>query len=258
MLPLLLTLITAAADVEVSIIERSTLGISAQQGAQLRAKLKVALEQVGIEAVLGPDSCADRKCLLDQSKSLGLCVVGMSLVKNKKGLTVDLEAVKGEAVVLQQTFLLLTNEILDKSPDAQVFAHQLQTRLAKDRPVAEVKPPPVEEKEKEKDKKLTPAEVVETKPEWVEPPAPSAAPGVLGGVSAGVGAIAIGLVIVSAVVKGGLDTALQQQPVVTTLNRTQAQQQADTSNALLAAGLVGLGLGVAGGATALGMGLSAP
>jgi hypothetical protein len=247
-LPLLLTFIFTAADSEVAIVERSTLGISAQAGAQLRAKLKVALEQVGLEVVLVPDSCADRSCLLGFAK--GGCAVGMSVVKNKKGLTVDLEAVKDDVVLLQQTFLLMPNEVLEKSPDAQVFAHQLQSRLAKDRPVATTTVPEQE--------KLTPkTEVVETKPEWTEPPARSAAPSVIGGVSGGVGALGIGLIIASVAVKGGLDTALQQQPVVTTLNRVQAQQQADLSNALMAAGLASLGLGIAGGATALGLGVAA-
>ncbi len=251
MLPLLLTLMLTAGDPEIAIVERTTLGVSSQAGAQLRGKLKLALEKVGLEVVITPDACADRTCLLDMAR--GGCAIGMSLVKNKKGLTVDLEAVKDGAVVLQQTFLLMPNESLEKSPDAEVFAHQLQSRLAKDRPVVAAVP------EKEKEPKLTPTnELVDAKPEWVEPAPRSAAPSVIGGVSAGVGALGIGLIIASVAVKGGLDTALQQQPLVTTINRAQAQQQADLSNALMAAGLASLGLGIAGGATALGMGLSTP
>lgn len=245
MLPLLLTLLTTA-EPQVAIVERSTLGISAQAGAQLRGRLKLALEQEGVTAVLSGESCADRACLLAQSQSREGCVVGMTVVKNRKGLTVDLEAVQDGAVVLQQTFLLSSDK-LDSSPDAQVFAHQLQKRLAKDRPVAE--PPPVVAAPK-----LTPP-IAEAKPEWLEPAPAPVAPVVLGGVSAGVGAVAIGLLVASAVVKGQLDTSLQERPVVTTLTRAEAQQQADVSNALLGVGLAGLGLGLAGGATALGLGL---
>lgn len=248
MLPLLLTLLTTAADPEqIAIVERSTLGISTQAGAQLRGKLKLALEQVGLEAVVSGQSCADRNCLLAQAQARGGCVVGMTVVKNRKGLTVDLEAVKGDAVVLQQTFLL-TSEKLEASPDAQVFAHDLQKRLERDRPVAE--PPPVSET------KLTPTPIVEAKPEWLEPAPSPVAPKVLGGVSAGVGAVAIGLLVASAVVKGQLDTSLQEKPFVTTLTRAEAQGQADLSNALLGVGIAGLGLGLAGGATALGLGLT--
>ncbi len=245
MLPLLLTLLTTAAAPPIAIVERSSLGVSTQAAAQLRGKLKLALEQVGLEAVVSAQGCADRSCLLAQAQARGGCVIGMTAVKNRKGLTIDLEAVKDDALVLQQTFLL-SGEKLETSPDAQVFAHDLQKRLEKDRPVAE--PPPVVT-----EPKLTPR-LVEATPEWVEPS--PVAPKVLGWSSAGVGAVAIGLLVASAVVKGQLDTALQEKPFVTTLTRGDAVRQADLSNALLGIGLAGLGLGVAGGATALGLGLS--
>lgn len=249
MLPLLLTLLTTAADPQVTIVERSTLGVSSQVGAQLRGKLKLALEAAGLEVVISAQSCADRNCLLAQAQARGGCIIGMTVVKNRKGLTIDLDAVKDEGLVLQQTFLL-TSEKLETSPDAQVFAHDLQKRLAKDRPVAEQPPPAV------KEPTLTPT--VEARPEWLEPVPSPVAPKVLGGVSAGVGAVAIGLLVASAVVKGQLDTSLQEKPFVTTLTREDAQKQADLSNALLGIGLAALGLGVAGGATALGLGLSGP
>ncbi len=245
MIALMLTLLTAtnATDAQVAIVERSTLGISSQAGAQLRGKLKAALEEVGLEVVLSGTSCADRNCLLEQADTRGTCVVGMTVVKSRKGLTVDLEAVKAGSVVLQQTFLL-TSERLERSPDAQVFSHQLQLRLVKkDTPVAET---PVMEP-----RLATP--IAEVKPEWLEPSSASAAPRVLGIVSAGVGVVGIGLLIASAVVKGGLDTSLRERPFVTSLTRAEAQQQADVTNALLGIGLASLGLGAAGGATALGL-----
>jgi hypothetical protein len=247
MLPILLTFLTAASatDAQVAIVERSTLGISAQAGSQLRGKLKLALEEVGLEVVLSGASCADRPCLLAQSQTHGTCVVGMTVVKNRKGLTVDLEAVKAGEVVLQQTFLL-TNEKLETSPDAQVFAHQLQGKLVK----------PLEKDTPVVEKRLSPP-LAEVKPEWLEPAPPSGGPRVLGVVSAGVGAVAIGLLIASAVVKGGLDSSLQEKPFVTSRTRAEAQQQADITNALFGIGMAGLGLGVAGGATALGLGFAA-
>lgn len=248
MLPLLLTLLTSAAEPPIAIVERSTLGVSTQAGAGLRGKLKLALGAAGLEAVVSAQGCQDRACLLAQAQARGGCVVGMTVVKNRKGLTIDLEAVKDDALVLQQTFLL-TSEKLDTSPDAQVFAHDLKKRLERDRPLAEPPPAPQEQAPT-----LTP--VVETRPEWLEPAPAPVAPVVLGGVSAGVGAAAIGLLIASAVVKGQLEAALQQRPVITTLTRDGARQQADLANALLGIGLAGLGVGVAGGATALGIGLA--
>jgi len=232
---LVLTLVTAT-EARVVIVERSTLGVSPSAGAQLRERLKTALRKVALEAELSKDACADRACLMAVSKSKDAVVIGMTVVKSKKGLTVDLDAVDGDAVVLQQTFLL-SSDRLEQSPEAQVFAHQLSGRLVKDRPVAE---PTV---------KLEPKrEVVETV--FERAPAPSIAPKLIGGASAGVGVVSIGLLIVSAVVKGQLDSALKMDPV-SSLTRVQAQQQADLANGLLVSGLVGLGLGLAGGATAI-------
>ncbi len=245
MLALTLLALLSSTDGKVAIVERTTLGIPAGSGAALRQRLRVALGAAGLEAELVSPACADRECLTALARTRGACVVGVTLVKNKKGLTVDLEAVDAAAVVLQQTFLL-ANEQLERSPEAQVFAYQLGTRLAKDRPVVEPPPPP---------KVLTPG-LVEAPPPWLEPsPAPSrVAPRVLGGVAGGLGAAAIGLLVASAVVKGQLDTALRE-PVVTSLTRIEAQQQADLANGLLGGSVVALGLGLASGATALVLGL---
>ena len=227
------------------IVERSTLGLSASVASQLRARLELALEEVHLEVTISAESCSDRACLMALAATQKSCVVGMTLVKNRKGLTVDLEAVDGDRVVLQQTFLL-TSERLEKSPEAQVFAHQLVSRLVKDAPVVE----PVREP------KLT-VPVVEARPEWLEPTPPPAGPRVLAGVSGGVGAAGLGLLIASAVVKGKLETSLKEEPVITTLTRPGAQQQAELANGLLGGGLVALALALAGGTTALVMGLSA-
>lgn len=242
----MLVLLTTAVDAKVTIVERSTLGVSPAVGASLRERLKTALETAGLQVELGTQSCADRLCLLAVAHSQKSCAVGMTVVKSRKGLTVDLEAVDAERVLLQQTFLL-SNEKLEKSPEAQVFAYQLSGKLVKDRPVVEAPVP---------EPKSVVAEV-ETKPDWLEPPPAPVGPRVLGVSSAVVGAAGLALMVVSAVVKGQLDTALGERPVITTLTRGQAQQQADLSNALLGTGVVALGLGLAGGTTAVVLG-SAP
>ena len=141
MLALTLLALLSSTDGKVAIVERTTLGIPAGSGVALRQRLRMALGAAGLEAELVSPACADRDCLTALARSRGACVVGVTLVKNKKGLTVDLEAVDAAAVVLQQTFLL-ANDQLERSPEAQVFAYQLGTRLAKDRPVVESLPPP--------------------------------------------------------------------------------------------------------------------
>lgn len=243
MLGLMLVLLTTAADAKVTIVERSTLGLSPAAGALLRERLKLAFEKVGLEVALATEGCADRLCLLAVAHTQKSCAVGVTVVKSRKGLTVDLEAVDAEHVLLQQTFLL-SSEKLETSPEAQVFAYQLSAKLVKDRPVVEA---PVPEPR-------SVAVEVETKPEWLEPAPAPMGPRVLGISSAAVGAAGLALIVVSAVVKGQLDTALAEQPVITSLTRGQAQQQADLSNALLGTGVVALGLGLAGGTTALVLG----
>lgn len=250
-LPLTLALSLSAADV--AVVERSTLGLPPSQGAQLRARLVLTFEAVKLTGELLPDACADRACLQALARARKQVVVGMTVVKSKKGLTVDLDAVDGEAVVLQQTFLLSSGDKLEKSPEAQVFVHQLAARLVKDAPVAE----PEEKKPEEKKPDVKNPEVT-VEPQWVErsPSTPSAAPKVLGVASAGVGVAGVVLLIAGAVVKGQLDTALSETPVVTTLTRSEAQARADAANGLMAGGTIALGLGVSGAITALVLGSS--
>ena len=244
MFALVLTLVFSAADV--AVVERSTLGLPPSAGAQLRARLVLALEAVKLKAELVAEPCADRACLQSIARERKRVVVGMTVVKCKKGLTVDLDAVDGEAVVLQQTFLL-TSDRLEQSPEAQVFAHQLSARVVKDTPLVEAPKPDVRE----------PVVTVQEAPAFVddEAPRPSPAPTVLGVTSAGVGAAGLALLIGGVASKGQLDATLAQ-PVVTQLNRSQAQAQADTANGLMAGGAVALGLGVTGAVTALIMALS--
>ncbi|MBI4934254.1 MAG: hypothetical protein HY828_10275, partial [Actinobacteria bacterium] len=61
----------------------------------------------------------------------------------------------------------------------------------------------------------------------------------------------LGALVAGAVVKQQLDAALAERPVVTTLSRAQAEQQAGLANGLLGGGAAALGAGVAGGVTAL-------
>lgn len=236
---LVVLLVASAGGAKVALVERSTLGVSPAEGARLRAQLLATLDKVNLAAELVTPACASRECLTEVARTRGGCVIGVTLVKNRKGLTIDLEAVDAAHVVLQQTFLL-TGPLLERSPEAQVFAHQLAGRLVADeRPVVERPPPTLEPR----------PELVAEEPIEVAPP--RVAPRVLAVSAAGAGAVAVGLLIASAVVKGNLDSALAEKPVVTTLTRAQAQQQADLANGLLAGGVVGLGVGLALGATAI-------
>lgn len=244
LLPLLLSSSMAAAPApEVLIVERSTLGVPPATGAQLRERLGLVFSGAGLAPQLGKERCADRACLLRLAEARGACAVGVTLVKNRQGLTVDVEAVDGGQVVLQQTFLLGAAPI-DESPDARFFAERLAGRLRPDRPVVE--PPP--------EAQLIPARRPEPEALRVaEVPAPLA-PKVIGGASVAVSALGLGLLIGGGVVKGGLDAALAEQPVVSSLTRPQAEQQAALANGLMAGGAIALGLGVAGTITALALG----
>lgn len=251
MTALLLALALAAPPARpVTVVERATIGLGAAQAASLRKQLVVALKGEGLDVAELPERCADRTCLVARSLRLDRCVVGVTMLKSKKGLSVDLEAVDGELLLLQETFVI-TSERLDKSPEAQVFAHHLARKLvAEDAPVAEVKPQP------EPEPRRLDEPWVEPRPEWVETSAPrSPSPAVLGISGGVVAAVGVGLVIASVVVKGQLDGALAQQPVITTLTRAQAQQQADLANGLLVGGVLGLVLGA--GAVSVGGGLAA-
>lgn len=245
MLALALVLLSSAAPPKVQLVERATLGLSAQQGMEARRGLVSTLAAQGLAAELVPGTCADRGCLVAKSLKADRCVIGVTLTRSRKGLTVDLEAVDGELLVQQETFITAA-DALARAPELVAFAQKLARKLApQDAPLAEPEP-----------KRLAAPEVgVQETPEWVES-RPSRAPAVLGGLSAGVGAVAVGLLVASAVVKGQLDAALGEQPVITSITRAEAQQRADTANTLLVTGVAGLVLGLGGGATALGLGLS--
>lgn len=237
-LPIALVL-AAAPQARVSIVERSTLQLTAAAGAELRAQLASALTEARLAPELARDKCPDRACLFARARDSGAAVIGVTLVKDRRGVTVDLEAVNA-VTVLQQRTLAVPAGRLDQSADVQLFAHQLAALLLLDRPVAEAEKPG-----------LVPRDVPDAP--LVVAAGPSPAPKVIGGVSAGLGAVGLGLLVAGLVVKGGLDAALAEQPVVTSLTRAQAEQQASLANGLMVSGAVALGLGVAGAATAMGL-----
>ncbi|MEW5742821.1 MAG: hypothetical protein AB1938_28145 [Myxococcota bacterium] len=252
MLPVLLLLLSAApGPPKVLIVERSTIGLGAAEAKDLRGRVALALDRASVPAEMADTRCRDRACLTALAKEKSACVVGVTLVKNRKGLTVDAEAVDATTVLVQETFLI-SSGALEDSPEAQVFAHHLAAKLLKDRPVAET---PVERPATVARALEPPA--TEPHPELTQTPPSPLAPKVVFGVSSGVGAVGIGLLIAGAVVKGQLDGALLEQPVVTSLTRAQAEQQAALANGLFAAGWTALGLGLAGSLTALIMTLSA-
>lgn len=237
-LPIVFVL-AAAPQARVLIAERTTLQLTPAAGAELRAQFAAALTEARLAPELVSDKCPDRACLFALARDSKAAVVGVTLVKNRRGLTVDLEAVNA-VTVLQQRTIAVAAEHLDQSADVQLFAHQLAALLLLDRPVADAPKP-----------ELVPQAVPEEP--LVVAAQPSPAPKVIGGVSAGLGAVGIGLLVAGLVVKGSLDAALAEQPVVTSLTRAQAEQQASLANGLMAGGAVALGLGVAGAATAMGL-----
>lgn len=237
-LPVLLAL-SAAPQGRVLVVERSSLQVSAATAVKLRERLARAFADARLSPQLVGERCASRECLLSLARDADAAVVGVTLVKSRQGLTVDLEAVDATAVLLQST-LVLSTERLDTSPEVQLFAHQLAAKLLLDRPVAD-------------DPKPALVPDAPTEAPLVLAQAPSTAPKVVGGVSAGLGALGIGLLVAGLVVKGGLEGALSEQPVVTTITRAQAEQQAALANGLVAGGAVAIGLGVAGAATAMGL-----
>ena len=237
MLSMLLVVVSAAPTV--GVVERSTLGLAAAQGMDARERLVKSLVEAQLTAELLRGTCLERECLLARAAERKGCVVGVTLVKNKKGLTVDLEAVHAGAVVLQQTFLVLSEKGLEKAAEVQVFAYQLASKLVpREVPVNE--PVAVE-------RPLAPEVDL---PVVIETRGPSPAKVGLGLGAGVVGAAGVALLVVGLVVKGTLDAQLAQQPVVTTLTRPEAQAQADLANGLMVGGAVSLAVaaGLATGA----------
>jgi hypothetical protein len=123
----LLTLLAAAPRVE--LVERSTLGLSGPEGKQLRGQVQRALERGGLPTSLLTGACADHACLAARSRTGGACVVGVTLVKSRQGLTVDVEAVQGDETVAQRTWVT-HRPSLDDDADVQQVVKALALRLA--------------------------------------------------------------------------------------------------------------------------------
>jgi hypothetical protein len=241
---LALLVLLSAPDGGVVIVPRSTLGLATPAADRAREQLRTALEHAGLTATVSATACADHACLVTQASERRACALGVTLVKGRKDLAVDLEAVVEGAVVLQQS-LSVVEPSLEQSQVVTAFAEALAAKLRTDRPVAEAplrldRPPSVEVTQEQ------PPAFVQARP---------LSPVLVGGLAGGVAAVGVGLLVGSGVVKGQLDMALQP-PVVTALTRPQAEQQAALANGLLGGGLVALGLGVAGGVTALVLALS--
>lgn len=239
-------LVAVAAQVTpVDLVERNSLGLTAMEAARTREQLKHLMARAGFSVVMTGEVCGDSACLRGLAKARGHVVVGVTLVKSKKAVSVDLEAVDAAKVVLQQTFLAAPGE-LDRNEEAAAFvaalAERLEVKAVADAPVADA---PVVERKKDPELTLAPREepVAWTQAE----PKSNVGPKVL---LAGAGAVLAGgvaLLIAGAVSAGALEQRLQVQPVVG-LTRAEARAQADGANALMAAGttasLVGVGLAV--------------
>lgn len=247
-MPLLMLLALAAADAPpVIIVERVTLGLKAAEAAVVRQELVDTFARGGVPARLGEASCPDRPCLHALAKGWSAWLVGVSVAKSKRGLTFDLEAVDEVRVLDQRAFLLLGKRV-DQSPEVESFVARLREqreRLPSDRPVAEART--IEAVPVPGGSEQPPAPAFDVR----VAPTPAVAPKVLAVGAASVGLIGAGLLVGGLVSRGDLEGRLQERPVVTTLTRDAAERQAGVANALTAAGLALLGLGVAGGATAV-------
>jgi hypothetical protein len=232
MLTLVTTLVLAAGP-RVELVERNSMGLDAKTAALLRERVRKAMVSEGLDAVVVPQPCTDTECLRTLARAHDVVVVGMTIVKSRKGFTIDLEAVDLQQQVLLQTFVI-ADERVERSPDAQVFARELALKLAAPEP-APKKDVPLEDPPPKK-VTLEPPARLDPEPVLVERAPVPAAPRVVLVSSAVVAAAGVAMIVGGAVSAAQLERSLQETPVVTTLTRPQAQAQADGANALMGFG----------------------
>lgn len=232
----------------VEFVERNTVGVTAESSQRVRAGLTAMARKAGLRAIISREGCASSECLKELSESKKVSLVGVTTVKSRRGMTLDLEAVYGHRVLLLQTFVT-SSESLESSAEAQKFIKELSAKLAASVPAEDPTPPADAPRVEVKPTVPLPAE---TTPAWAEEqPTRSSAPGVVVGVSAGAVALGAGLLIAGLVASATLERELSSQAVVTTLTRPQAQARADVANGLMSAGSITAGLGAAGLVTGL-------
>jgi len=242
-----LAVVALAASPRVEFVERDTVGVKPETSLRVRTSLVALSTKAGLRAVLSTEGCTSSDCLKQISESKGVSLVGVTVVKSRRGLTIDLEAVFGPRVLLQQTFAS-SSDSLETSADAQRFGKELAAKLVATVPAED---PVVTDAPRVETPKSVPLPTEPT-PAWVEQtPTRSAGPGVVVGVSAGGMAVGGGLLVAGLGGRANLDAELKSQPVVTTLTRPQAQSRADVANVLMGAGSVTAALGAAGLVTGL-------
>jgi hypothetical protein len=232
--------VLSSTPLQVLIVRRSSAGVADTTVAAVMHAVGNALERQGLVATIDVLTCSgDPACLAAQARaSFAAATVAVTIVKGRRQLTLDLEAVDdAERPLTQRTFSVpLSGEPLPEEGTRFVeeVAHALLAPLRPtDAPkVVELAPPPSRER----------LDVASA-----PPPTPLALRAA-GGTTIALGAATVGLLIAGLVVKGGLDTQVNAGPVIQ-LTREQAGQQASSANGLLTASALGAALTAAAGIT---------
>ena len=235
MIALALLTVLAAQPPHVALVKRSSAGIDNAVTAVVMRAVSDALLEDGLTASLEDLRCpGDAACLASVAQgSSAVATVALTLVRGRKQLTVDLEAVdEAERALGVVTFTvpllgaplpLEGTQFLKRVADALLAAHQAADapKLQQLEPVA--RPPPVA--------------AVEVR---ARSSSGSAGLKVAGGSAIVLGAATVGVLIAAMVVKSGLEGQLARQPLP--LTRVEAEQQASLANGLFTATVIAGGL----------------
>ena len=214
-----------AAAPQVGLVRRSMPGVSEETIAVVLGQTTQALERESIDSRILSATCpGDANCLASLARdSKFAAAVGVTIARGRKDLTVDLEAIDGQAQRLAvQTFTVPAKG--EPFPaEASDFFHGLKVALAhSDTPrVVELEPrsPPD-------------ADPVQVRPA-------NRLLVVSGVTTVATGAIGFGLLIGGGVLKSQLDGRLATRPI-TGITRTQAESQSSLANSLTTVSIVAL------------------
>lgn len=224
---LLLAFVTAS---PVGLVTRSAKGVPDDTVRLVLEGLTAGLKQEGLTVrPLTPGCSLDAACLAAAARENGLAaVVGVTLLKGRRDLALDLEAIDGKGRQLAVDTFSAPLAGAPLPPEAEVFLDRLKRALA---PPAEDAPRAV---------RLEP----ETSPAPDLVQAPSRGPWVKVSAVTTVASAALGLgcLIAGAVLKGQLDAKLNPGGVTSAISRPEAEARARTVNALGTIGVVSLAI----------------
>src|SRR5687767_14862526 len=137
---LLATLTTVlGADPAVAVVKRSAVGVSDEAVAVVMRTVSEGLRVEGLEVQSASITCSgDRPCLAELAKSLKVeAVVGVTIIRGRRDITVDLEAVDGnQRQIAVQTFSV-PNKGQPFPPEGAAFFNSVSRGMkVKDTPVA--------------------------------------------------------------------------------------------------------------------------